>query len=218
MLLIAVTRAGSISQVKPAADANSKMLRVICDVTTHVWKWRFYWAIHIFIYFPHAKKQEVVHRWNLKEGVLHFFTSATNMKHYILRGVFLNPKRVSWSWHTGGDLALFLLFMHDWPVWPESFHWCGLEYEAASAITASLTEAWAGLLTSLGLSWRQLWHGCHASLGDQTQVMEVGGLHESHRLLQREIRNLIWLVLESIKICFSSYSPTQIYCYTMLWK
>lgn len=36
MLLIAVTRAGSISQVKPAEDANSKMLRVIYDVTTRL--------------------------------------------------------------------------------------------------------------------------------------------------------------------------------------
>lgn len=62
-----------------------------------------------------------------------------------------------------------------------------------------------GLLTSLGLCWLRLWHGCHASFKSPTRV-KGGRVHESHshRLLRREIKNLIWLVLKSNKFLWCS--------------
>lgn len=122
-------------------------------------------------------------------------------------GVFVLTHRF-WSWPILGC-------MHCWPVWAKCFHWCGFECRAAAAISLS-HGGMRRLLTSLGLSWPRLWHGCHASLRGQTQV-EGAGVHEaqSHRLLHREIRNLIWWVLKNTNKNVSAYlqfRSTVAYC------
>lgn len=147
--------------------------------------------LHNFIAKPLTYSQEDVNLGLVfyieDKSVTHLLWSDTKS----VAGAFVLTHRF-WS-------CTILGCMHCWPVWANCFQWCGFKYRVATAISLS-HGGMRRLLTSLGLSWPRLWRDRHASLRGQTQV-KGAGVHEaqSHRLLHREIRNLIWWVLMDAK-------------------
>lgn len=176
MLLIAATRTGSISHLNPAAEASSNTLRVTCRVTKHIKNYFFcgeFAASCCCMLRNHKTTAErMLIFWML------FFPCSSprgESQNIYSSRVSLNQWWVSLSWHIGSDLPLFLVSCMVGLVWAKSFHWCGSECGAAAAIQ-SLSRRHGELLTSLGLSWPRLWHGCHASLrGPDVEVKEGEG-------------------------------------------
>lgn len=175
MLLMAATRTGSISHLNPAAEASSNTLRVTCRVTEHIENYVFgskFAASCCCILRNHKNTT----RRMLMCAFFPCSSQRGESQNIYSLGVSLNQWWVSLSWHTGSDLPLFLVSCMVGLVWAKSFHWCGSECGAAAAIQ-SLSRRHGGLLTSLGLSWPGLWHGCHASLrGPDVEVKEGEGL------------------------------------------
>lgn len=155
MLLIAVTRPGSISHLNPAAEASSKTLRVTCKGMKHLCaakissfcskelhnarvKSNLNLMHHFILILPDAKKQKHSQRDNDLCFAFQVSSTICSLRSSIKSavGVFVLTHRF-WSCPISG-------FMHGWPVWAECFHWCGWECRAAAVIRVSLTEAWAG--------------------------------------------------------------------------